>query len=221
MPPPERIRILIVDDHTAFVESLSAVLGRQPDLDPLDPAPDAETAIRRVVAERPDVVVMDQELPGISGASATALILEKRPETAVVMLTGGASEEEMLTAVGSGICGYLEKTARVSEIIDAIRRAAAGEMLLPPATLARLLGRAKAHASREAERRRLLDALAPREREALGLMSRGLDTKGIASELGISVNTARGYVQHVIEALGAHSRLEAVVRAQELGILGG
>lgn len=217
---PERIRLLIVDDHTAFVESLTAVLGRQPDLELTAPAGDAETALRIVAEQQPDVVLMDQDLPGLSGAQATALIHQRLPGTAVVMLTGGATEEEMLRAVEAGICGYFEKTARVSEIVDAVRRAAAGEMLLAPATLARLLGRARGRNDREDEGRRRLETLSPRERDALRLMARGLDTKGIAQELGISVNTARGYVQHVIESLGAHSRLEAVIRAQELGILG-
>jgi two-component system nitrate/nitrite response regulator NarL len=219
MPDPERIRLLIVDDHTAFVESLCALLGRQPDLEILAPAPDAESALRRVAEERPHVILMDQELPGMSGAHATGRILERVPGTAVVMLTGGASEDDMLTAVESGICGYLEKTARVGEILEAIRHAAAGEMLLPPDTLGRLLSRVRERRGLEDERRRRLEALAPRERETLGLIARGLDTKAIAAELGVSVNTARGYVQHVIEAFGAHSRLEAVVRAQELGII--
>jgi DNA-binding NarL/FixJ family response regulator len=216
----DRIRVLIVDDHIAFAESLREVLGRNPAFELTSTAASSAEAIQLAEQERPTVVLMDQHLPDGSGAAAAARIFALNPGTAVVMLTGGGSQDDMLEAVEAGVAGYLIKTARVSEIADAISRAAAGEMLIPPATLAELLRRGRERTKVRADLTRMSSSLTPRERDVLRLMAAAKDTATIAAELAISGNTARGYVQTVLEKLQAHSRLEAVLRAQELGILG-
>ena len=214
------LRVMVVDDHTAFAESLREVLGRKAGLELTATAATGEDAIRLADDTRPDVILMDHRLPGTSGAQTTAQILARLPNTKVVMLTGGGTDDEMLDAVEAGVSGYLLKTARVAEIADAIQRVAAGEMLISAATLSALLHRARKRSQTRADRARLASSLAPRELAVLRLMAAAKETSAIATELDISVNTARGYIQGVIEKMQAHSRLEAVLRAQELDILG-
>ena len=216
MPP---IRVLIVDDHLAVAEGLQALLAREADLD-VEVATNGNAALRLVDETSPHVVLMDQNLSGEIGVVIASKILSAHPETAVVMLTGGMSQDELVAAVEAGVSGYLLKVTPSAEIVRAIRRAVTGEILLPPDELASLLRRGHERRRQRDEHQRNLPQLTRREREVLVLMSSAVDVERIAGELNISVNTARGYIQNVLEKLGAHSRLEAVVRATELGLLG-
>ena len=216
---PDLVRVMVVDDHTAFAECLREVLGHRPGLELTASAGTGEEAVRLAVELRPDVILMDQRLPGTSGAQTTAEILALLPDTRIVILTGGGTDEEMLDAVEAGVSGYLIKTARVAEIAEAISRVAAGEMLIPAATLRDLLRRAGQRSRASQDRKRVADSLTPRERDVLRLMATTKDTAAIATSLGLTWHTARGHIQAVIEKLGSHSRLEAVLRGQELGIL--
>ena len=215
----ERIRILIVDDHLAVAEGLHALLSRQPDFDLTEVATNGAAALRIAAERRPHVVLMDQNLSGESGVAVAASILSSGSRCAVVMFSGGMTQDELIAAVEVGVAGYLMKTTPVAEIVEAIRRAAAGEMLLPSIELAALLRLGRQRAGLLAQRKRAMPQLTPRERQVLSLMAQANDAQRIADQLGISVNTARGYVQQVLEKLDAHSRLEAVVRANELGLL--
>lgn len=163
---------------------------------------------------------MDQNLSGESGVVVAASILSGGTPTSVVMFSGGMTQDELVAAVEVGVSGYLMKTTPVADIVDAIRRAASGDMLLPRAELDALLRVGRERERKLAERQRAMPQLTPREREVLALMAQANDVQRIAERLGISVNTARGYVQQVLEKLNAHSRLEAVVRANELGLIG-
>jgi DNA-binding NarL/FixJ family response regulator len=214
------LRVMVVDDHIAFAESLREVLSNRPGLELTAIAGSGEEAVRLADETRPDVILMDQRLPGTSGAQTTAQILARLPGTKVVMLTGGGTDDEMLDAVEAGVSGYLIKTARVAEIADAIRRVASGEMLIPADTLSALLRRVRRRAVERYDQAKRVGSLTPRERDVLRLMAAAKETTAIATELGIGANTARGYVQSVIEKLQAHSRLGAVLKAQELGLLG-
>jgi DNA-binding NarL/FixJ family response regulator len=216
----ELLRVMVVDDHTAFAESLREVLGHRAGLELTATAATGEEAVRLADETRPDVILMDQRLPGTSGSQTTAQILTRLPSTKVVMLTGGGSDDDMLDAVEAGVSGYLLKTARVAEIADAIQRVAAGEMLIPAATLSALMQRARERSRKRAAQTRQAGSLTPRELDVLRAMAAAKETTAIAADLAISINTARGYVQAVLEKLQAHSRLEAVIKAQELGILG-
>ena len=140
---PPRIRVLIVDDHIAVAESLYALLARDQSFELTELAHDANEAFRIVRERQPDVVLMDQALPGMSGAEATAHVIAARPQTAVIMFSGGMTDDELVTAVESGIRGYLPKGSHMAEVITAIHRAAAGEILLDKDELARLLRRAR------------------------------------------------------------------------------
>jgi DNA-binding NarL/FixJ family response regulator len=215
----DRIRVLIVDDHLAVAESLQALLSRHADLDIGEVATNGEAALRLAAERVPQVVLMDQNLSGESGVTVAAAILAAHPGTAVVMLSGFITQDELIAAVEVGVSGYLMKTTPSAEIVKAIRRAAAGEILLPPEELASLLRLGRERTRRQSERQRSLPQLTPREREVLVLMASAADAERIAGELKISVNTARGYIQNILEKLDAHSRLEAVVRANALGLL--
>jgi DNA-binding NarL/FixJ family response regulator len=214
-----RIRVLIVDDHIAVAESLYALLSRDPSFELTEVAHDANEAFRIVRERQPDVVLMDQALPGMSGAEATAHVIAARPETAVIMFSGGMTDDELVTAIESGIRGYLPKVSHMTDVISAIRRAAAGEILLDRDEIARLLRRARARVQEKADRDRQKADLTPREREVLGLMAEALEIADISKRLGISAHTTRGYVQNILEKLGVHSKLAAVVRANALGVL--
>ena len=219
MSEQKKVRVLIVDDHMAVAESVQVLLSRQPDIELTDIAPDAETALRIARESSPDVVLMDQGLPGMSGAEAVAKVIAIRPATAVVMFSGGLSDEDLVTAVEAGIRGYVNKGARSSDLVSAIRRAAAGEILLAPDELAGLLRRGRERVRERMQREKQAGSLTPREREVLTLMAKALDVPAISEALGISAHTARGYIQNILEKLQAHSRLEAVIRANELGLL--
>ena len=216
----DRISVLVVDDHLAVAESLQALLSRQTDLDVGEVATNGKTALRIASERKPQVVLMDQNLSGESGVVVAAAILAAHPGTAIVMLSGGMTQDELIAAVEVGASGYLLKTTPAAEIVKAIRRAAAGEILLPPDELASLLRLGRERTRQRDARQRSLPQLTPREREVLVLIAAAADVERIARELKISVNTARGYIQNILEKLSAHSRLEAVVRATELGLLG-
>ena len=214
-----RISVLIVDDHLAVAESLQALLAREADLDVGEVATNGTAALRIANERTPQVVLMDHNLSGESGVVVAEAIIAAHPRTAVVMLSGGMSQDELIAAVEVGVSGYLQKTMPAVEIVKAIRRAAAGEILLPPEELSSLLRLGQERTRERDERQRKLPQLTRREREVLVLMASAADAERIADELKISVNTARGYIQNILEKVGAHSRLEAVVRATELGLL--
>lgn len=215
----ETIRVMIVDDHASFVESLQEVLRRYPDVEVVATAGTVAEALKVAGEARPRVILMDQRLPDGSGAVAAAKVLASGIDTSIVMLTGGGGEDEMLDAVQAGVSGYLLKTGRVAEIVEAVRRAAAGELLIPASVLSDLLRRARERARKTADRDHIVESLTARERDVLRHMARPDDAAAIAQSLGISRHTVRGYMQTIIEKLGAHSRLEAVLKAQELGLL--
>lgn len=217
--PTEPIRVLIVEDHRLVAEGLQAVLSAYRDIQLVGVAGSVAEAVRIDADSPPDVILMDFRLPDGTGADATARIRKQHRSVAVVFLSTDDSEEALVAAVRAGGCGYLSKSHAAAEVAAAVRRAAEGEMLIPAARLASLLARAQDRAQDEAERRRLLGELTPREKEILGLMAGGLDNRAIASRLSISFTTVRGHVQNILEKLDAHSKLEAVARAAQYALL--
>lgn len=214
---PERIKVLIVDDHLTLAEGLQVLLSRQPDLEVVGMAASGAVAVRMARERAPHVVLMDQNLPGESGVEIAARVLAADPSIVVVMLSAEMTQDEIGAAVEAGAVGYVNKGRPTSEVVSAIRRAAAGEILLSPDELAVLLRRREMR--KRSESTAGTPQLTPRERDVLALMAEAAEVKHIATTLKISVNTTRGYIQTILEKLGAHSRLEAVVRATELGLL--
>lgn len=213
------IEVLIVDDHRLVAEGLEALLGACPDMRIVGAAGTAAEAVRMADEYAPKVIVMDLRLPDSSGADAAATIRTRHPEVAVVFVTAEDSEEALLAAVGAGGCALLPKSRAAADVATAVRRAAEGEMLISPNRLSALLARIQERARDDAVKVRLLADLTPREKQVLRLMAEGLDSRAIAEHLVISFTTVRGHVQHVLEKLDAHSKLEAVARAARLGLL--
>lgn len=219
--PPDRpaITVLLVEDHILVAEGLSAMLDATGDIRVVGTAATTADAVRLAAEEQPAVVVMDSHLPDGAGADIAGRIREQQPQVAIVFLSADESEAAMIAAVRAGACAYLPKSRATADVVEAVRRAAQGEMLIPAGQLARLLARSHEMARDEHERRRLRDALTQREREVLALMAEGLDNRAIAADLGIGFTTVRGHVQNILEKLDAHSKLEALACAARYALL--
>lgn len=215
------VRVLVVEDHPVVAEGLKLVLDRASAMAVVGVADSVAAADRLSREQQPDVAVIDYHLPDGTGADAAAAIRRRAPGAALLVLSADASDEAMLASIEAGVSGYVVKSEAAAQIVDSVRRVAAGEMLISPATLAGLLARQRQRAGRAARRESLVKRLTPREREVLALMARGLDNRTMAERLDISLATARAHVQSIIEKLEAHSKLEAVVRANEFRLLEG
>jgi DNA-binding NarL/FixJ family response regulator len=215
----ERTRVLVVDDHQVVREGMCALLSRQDDIEVVGAVGSVAEAIEQVAACAPHVVLMDYRLPGGDGPKATAVIRERHPEVAVVFLSGDEGEDALYSAVAAGAAGFLVKSETMSEVAEAVRRAAAGEMLIPPVVLTRLIQRQRQQALDERNRARLVEGLTSRELEILRLMAEGLDNQEIADRLYISYLTVRGHVRNILLKLESHTKLAAVARAVQYGLI--
>jgi DNA-binding NarL/FixJ family response regulator len=207
------VRVLIVDDHRVVADGLRLVLDEHPDLQVIGTAGDGATALRLAsMTPPPDLVLVDYRLPDMTGAELAAQIRDRQPGVRVLFLSMVVSAPLIREAVKAGARGYLVKTQPAEELVDAVRRAARGEMLVPAATLAELVVGAD-------EGAQLLDRLTPRESDVLRLLAAGLDNRAIAARLGIGYVTARSHLRNLSSKLGAHSKLEILARAVELGLI--
>jgi DNA-binding NarL/FixJ family response regulator len=176
-------------------------------------------AVAVVDAAAPNVVLMDYSLPDGTGADAATAIRTMAPAVTIVFISGNPTDEAMLSAVEVGASGFLHKTQAIGELTDAILRAAAGEMLIPARELSRLLVSRQQARRSDAERELLAGRLTAREREILSLMADGWDNSAMAEKLHLELTTIRWHVQNILEKLGAHSKLAAVARAAEYGLI--
>lgn len=213
------VKVVVVEDHPVTARGIALVLGEHDDIDVVGTARTAADGERLAAEHRPDVLLADLHLPDRTGAELAESVRGIRPDIAVVILSADDSEEAMLEAVEAGAVGYLVKSEVDSGIPDAVRRAAAGDMLVPPEMLAGLLQRRRRSAAEQAERERARASLTKREMDVLRLCAEGLDNARIAQRLELRVNSVRGYAQSLLEKLGAHSKLEAVAIAGRLGLL--
>ena len=216
---PATIKLVICDDHRVLTDALALIVRTEPDLELVaDPVQDPDDAIRLCARHRPDVVLMDLVLNArLNGIEATREIKEVSPETRVVIMTGQPDDRSLVGAVEAGASGFLNKTTALEGVVDSVRAAAEGEILIDPATLTRVL----ATLAREREARqdveRLLGLLTDREREILDLLSRGQRNDDIAATLFISPQTVQTHVRNILRKLKVHSKLEAVALAVRHG----
>jgi DNA-binding NarL/FixJ family response regulator len=213
--PAQMTRVLVVDDHELFSEALELLLGRQPDVRLIGSARDATEALG-MLEEEPDVVLMDLDLPGMDGIEATRRIREAVPGAKVVLLTAIQSPEIIAEALAAGACGYVPKTRAVDELMDVVRRAAAGEIVMPEGDLAAVLE--QLHGSRASSGEAALGRLTPRETEILRALAGGETATEIAESLGISALTVQSHVKSILAKLGVHSKIEAVTLAWRYGL---
>jgi DNA-binding NarL/FixJ family response regulator len=210
------IRVLIADDHAVVREGLRAVIGSEPDLEVVGEAATGKEAAERAAELRPDVVLMDIQMPGINGIEATRRLLDHDPRVGVVVLTMFEDDDSVASAMRAGARGYVLKGAPPSEILKVLRAVAGGEAHFGPEIASRLVGfLAPAKAPSPAE---VMPELTAREREILGLIARGHGNAAIASRLFVSPHTVRNHVTHIFAKLQVTDRAQAIVRAREAGL---
>jgi DNA-binding NarL/FixJ family response regulator len=206
------IRLLLVDDHPIVREGLEMVLQDEPDLEVVGAADTAEQAIELVRTLQPDVVLLDLELPGMSGIEAIPALVAAGTDTQILVFTAYDSDERVFGAVRSGARGYLLKGAPATEIARAVRSAARGESYLEPRVATRLLQEVRAP-------RRFTGLLTERERSVLRLVAAGESNKQIARTLSISERTVKFHVTSIFRKLEVENRAQAVAVAAQRGLL--
>ncbi len=205
-----RIRILVVDDHPVVREGLVAILEDEPDFEVGGAVGSAEDALALAARVRPDVVLLDLELPGMDGIEAIPRLAAAVPGARVLVLTAYETDERVLGAIRAGARGYLLKGAAAGEIAQAIRTVHAGGSSLDPRVAAKVLTQMRA------PRRSTLSA---RERAVLRLVADGLSGKQIARQLSITESTVKFHITSILNKLGAENRAQAVAKAAERGLL--
>ncbi len=211
-------RVLLVDDHDLFRTGLVNLLSEQ-GVHVVGEAPNGEAALQRVRELAPDVVVMDLNMPGISGVDATREIAAIAPRTRVVVLTISADDEDVVEAVMAGACGYLLKNSSIQDVMAGIRAAATGDSLVSPQIAGKVLQILR---TQNADARRgdgVKADLSERELEVLKLIAIGKDNGEIATELFISPKTVKNHISNILMKLQIENRIQAAVYAVRRGIV--
>jgi RNA polymerase sigma factor (sigma-70 family) len=214
------IRVLVADDQALVRSGIRMLLDLEEDIEVVGEAADGDDALRAAIAARPDVVLMDINMPGVCGIEATRRIAaDESFGTKVLMLTSFESDENLFQALRAGASGFLVKDTDPAELVNAIRVVAGGEALLSPSVTRRLIAE---FASRPEERRRSPDELrwlTEREREVMALVAAGLTNDEIAERLVVTRATAKTHVSRAMRKLHVHDRAQLVVLAYETGLV--
>jgi two-component system nitrate/nitrite response regulator NarL len=218
---PALIRVLVVDDHTLFRRGLRALLEADGRFEVVAEAGDAGEAQRHAAALRPEVILLDNHLPGVHGVDALPGLREAAPAARILMLTVSEDERDLAAALRAGACGYLLKTVDSEALTAAILRCLQGESTISPEMTGKLVSafQAGAPAAGAAAAPDALASLSPREREILAQIARGASNKEIARTLGIAETTVKIHVQHILRKLGLSSRVQAAVYATERALV--
>ena len=210
-----RIRILVADDHPVYRDGLRALAARSPDLELVGEAADGTEAVAMAEQALPDVILMDLRMPGMTGIEATRAILDRRPETRILILTMSEDDDSLFAAMRAGARGYLPKDADSEELIRAIRAAALGEVIFGASIASRLQAFFAPSPGRATDP---FPELTEREDEVLELIAQGRSNHEIAARLQISDKTVRNHVANVFNKLRVADRAGAIVRAREAGL---
>jgi two-component system nitrate/nitrite response regulator NarL len=228
----DRTRLLVVDDHTLFRRGLIALLSQYEDVQVIGEAADAGEAQRRARELQPDVVLLDNHLPGVRGVDALPGLREAAPQARVLMLTVSEDEGDLAAALRGGAAGYVLKTIEGDDLVQAVRQCARGGSFVSPEMTAKLVTAFRAAAAPAAAdaaapspaatpvepAREPAATLSPRERDTLRHLARGASNKEIARALDIAETTVKIHVQNILRKLGLSSRVQAAVYASENGL---
>jgi DNA-binding NarL/FixJ family response regulator len=209
-----KLRLVVVDDHALFRAGLISLLNEMPEFAVIGEADNGSSAMDVILRERPDVVLLDVNMP-VMGGVETVRELNKGDSPKVLMLTISKSDKDLLGAISAGADGYLLKNSEPEELRKAILSVDQGMAVLAPQITRQVLNAVSTEPVRSPE-----SELSDRELEVLGCLARGRTTAQIASELFISENTVKTHVRHILEKLEASNRAEAVSKAIQLGIIG-
>ena len=215
----EKIRVLIVDDHALFRSGIKSLLQRHGEFEVVDVAGDGVEGVRRAKSLKPDVVLLDLHMPGVSGRDAVRLIIEEVPETHVLILTVSEDADDLIETLRAGATGYLLKNIETEALVDAIRRAAAGESVVSPQMTAKLVQGVRGQ-PKTAPAVTDHDKLSPREREILACLAHGESNKEIARNLELAESTVKIHIQNIFKKLNLTSRVQAALYAVENGFGG-
>ena len=209
-------KILLVDDHALFRSGLRSLLQRQEDFEIVGEAADGLEGIKLVALLRPDVVLMDIDMPVMNGKEALSQILSSQPDLAVMMLTVSEDGNDLTECMRIGARGYLLKNINVDFLLDSIRRAVDGDSVLSPEMTAKLVARLRSPESNKQSTE--IESMSPRERETLAWLAKGVSNKHIARGLDVAESTVKVHVQSILRKLNLSSRVQAAVYAVEHGL---
>jgi DNA-binding NarL/FixJ family response regulator len=210
---------MLVEDHLILAESFAALLNRDPLIEVVGMASTAGEAVALARLYEPDIVVMDVRLPDGSGVEAAITIRSITKRTAFIFLTAYDSEEALAEAIEAGAAAFLPKSEASETVVDAIKKVANGETLIQPSQIQFALTWRRARRRLDRERQAILRALTRRETEVLSLLAAGADTATIAAQWQVSPLTVRTHIRSVLAKFEVHSQLQAVAKAQALGIV--
>ena len=212
------VRVVVVDDHDLFRTGLRNLLEEQ-GVNVVGEAANGQAAIRLASELAPEVVVMDLNMPGLTGVETTRHLAGIAPLTRVVVLTISADDDDVMDAVMAGACGYLLKDSSIQDLIAGIRAAAAGESLISPQIAAKVLQRLRSQSTSEDAAATIRAELSDREIEVLKLIANGKDNAQIARELFISPKTVKNHISNILMKLQIDNRIQAAVYAVRSGIV--
>jgi two-component system, NarL family, response regulator DevR len=213
------LRVLIVQDHPLLASALATILREESGINVCGVCRTGGEASVVAAREQATVVLMDFRLPDVSGPTAAKMIQAASPGAAIVFHSVDASETAMLDAIDAGAAAFLTKAASADQIIEAVRRAARGDVLLPGALFAKAIARQRKGKVEKRDREQMVAEFTGRELEVLNLLAKGLDTAEMSNRMGIANHTVEWHVRHVIEKLGVHSKLQAVIAAAQRGLI--
>ena len=213
------IRVLLVDDQALFRAGCRTVLSVHEGIEIVGEAANGEEALRRVQALKPDVVLMDLRMPVLDGVTATRRIHGEHPQSRVIVLTTFDDDEEVFDALRAGAVGYLLKDTPSARLVEAIEAAARGESFLQPSVAAKVVAEFSRLSPRASPNESLSEPLSERELDVLRHLTRGQSNKEIAADLRITEGTVKNHMTNVLGKLGALDRLQAALKAKELGLV--
>jgi two-component system nitrate/nitrite response regulator NarL len=213
------VRVLIIEDHALLASEIARLMTGESDFEVVSVTGTGADGLNATIQYKPQVILMDYRLPDIAGPAAAGMILAAYPAAAIVFFSGVEAEGALLDAVDAGATAYLTMHATGDQLVEAVRRAARGDSLIPIELFVRAMARQRNNVAAERERDKVAADFTPRELEVLRLLAIGLGTNDMSDRLGIAPHTVEWHIRHLIEKLHVHSKLQAVIAAARLGLI--